>query len=168
MAEADATEVLVVGVQPGQVEDVVGVAAHLAARLHGRLVCVWVDPSLLSSGFREDGSEVIEPLDPDTASSVPQSLPEVDRTRIAEIAARHGVPAQVVTGVGEPGRAIATVAADNEALMIVVGTRSGRRRVAEFFNGSVAARLSHQQHRPVLVVPTDPVGFGAPLPWDVP
>ena len=62
MNETDTVGVLVVGVQPGQVEDVVGVAAQLAAQLKARLVCVWVDPSLVSGGFRRDGSEIIEPI----------------------------------------------------------------------------------------------------------
>jgi len=51
-------------------------------------------------------------------------------------------------------------------VMIVVGSQTGRRRVAEFFNASVAARLTHQQHRPVVVVPHAPVGFESALPWD--
>lgn len=166
MSEQVDGAVLVVGVQPGRVEGVVEVAARLAARLRGRLVCVTVDPSLLSSGVRSDGSEIIESVDPDAAEVVQRALPGADAALIKVIADRYGIVAQVLTAVGDPARAIAEVAAEHEASMIVVGTQSGRRRVAEFFNGSVAARLSHQQHRPVLVVPIEPVGFDAPLPWD--
>lgn len=168
MNEADTVGVLVVGVQPGQVEDVVGVAAQLAAQLKAGLVCVWVDPSLVSGGLRRDGSEIIEPIDSDSADMTRQEFPSTDSTRINEIAAHRGLPVEVLNRVGDPARAIAAVAEEHDAVMIVVGTQSGRRRIAEFFNGSVAARLAHQQHRPVLVVPTDPVGFDAPLPWDVP
>jgi hypothetical protein len=35
----------------------------------------------------------------------------------------------------------------------------------EFFTGSVAVQLAHHQHRPVLMIPLDPTGPDAPLPW---
>ena len=63
-------------------------------------------------------------------------------------------------------RALAAVAEDHDAGLIIVGTHSGRQRITEFFNGSVAARLAHQQHRPVVVVPSNPVGLDDPLPWE--
>ena len=52
--------------------------------------------------------------------------------------------------------------------MIVVGSRRRGMRsgLKEFFGGSVAAQLAHRQHRPVVVVPVDPVAPGAPLPWE--
>ena len=160
--------VIVVGVQPAQGDSVLDVAATLAARLGSRLICVWVDPSMLSSGFRADGSEVIESIDPDVADGRQQRFPDRDAELVEQVAGRHGVTAEVLSRVGDPARILGEVAAEQDASMIVVGTQTGRRRIAEFFNGSVAARLSHQQHRPVVVVPIDPVGFGAPLPWDVP
>ena len=52
------------------------------------------------------------------------------------------------------------------AVMIVVGTNTGWHRLAELVNGSVAARLTRHQHRPVLVVPTDPGGFDHHSPSD--
>ncbi|WP_242862938.1 universal stress protein [Curtobacterium luteum] len=152
--------------QAGQARDVLDVAAALAKRLGAGMVCVTADPSLLSTGSRTDGSAIIEPIDPDTADTSPRELPEADRALVEEIAAGHGVPVEVRTLVGDPARALAAAADERDAVMIVVGTRTGRRRTAEFFNGSVAARLTHQQHRPVLVVPTNPVGFDDPLPWD--
>lgn len=51
---------------------------------------------------------------------------------------------------------------------IVVGTRKpGLRTTAhDFFNGSVAVHLAHRQHRPVIVVPLNPVASGESLPWE--
>ena len=69
MVESNTAGVVVVGVQSGQGDDVVGVAAAVAERFSARLVCVVVDPALLSAGVRADGSEIIEPIDPDTADS---------------------------------------------------------------------------------------------------
>ncbi|EFD51707.1 hypothetical protein HMPREF0569_0511 [Micrococcus luteus SK58] len=78
MVESNTAGVVVVGVQSGQGHDVVGVAAAVAERFSARLVCVVVDPALLSAGVRADGSEIIEPIDPDTADSDPQQLPDED------------------------------------------------------------------------------------------
>lgn len=45
--------------------------------------------------------------------------------------------------------------------MLVIGTREGARgALREAVHGSVAAQLAHRQHRPVVVVPLDPVPFG--------
>ncbi len=75
MVESSTAGVVVVGVQSGQGHDVVGVAAAVAERFSARLVCVVVDPALLSAGVRADGSEIIEPIDPDTADSDRSSSP---------------------------------------------------------------------------------------------
>ncbi len=156
---------IVVGLEPGRVRDTFTVAATLAHRLGTGLVCVTVDPSLVSGGPRADGSEMIEPIDPDTADTRPRTLGEKDAADIRATAAQHDVALEIVSAVGDPARALARVAEERSAVMIVVGTRAGTHRVAEFFTGSVAARLTHQQHRPVLVVPVEPVGFDTPLPW---
>uniref|UniRef100_A0A942SX52 Universal stress protein n=1 Tax=Neobacillus citreus TaxID=2833578 RepID=A0A942SX52_9BACI len=166
MGQAAPTGTVVVGVQAGQVRDVATVAAQIAERFTVPLVCVTVDPALLSAGNRADGSEIIEPIDPDSADTRPVDFPDADRAVIDEIAASRSVEVAMLTKVGDPARALAAVAEEYDAVMIVVGTQTGRRRITEFLNGSVAARLTHQQHRPVLVVPVDPVGFDEPLPWD--
>jgi nucleotide-binding universal stress UspA family protein len=53
-------------------------------------------------------------------------------------------------------------------MMIVVGTREPgfRGTVHEFINGSVAAQLAHRQHRPVVVIPLNPVTDDDELPWN--
>lgn len=168
MVESDTVGVVVVGVQRGHVRDVVGVAAAVAERFSAPMVCVVVDPALLSAGVRADGSEIIEPIDPETADSEPRQLPDDDVRVIRDLAAARSVGVEILSRVGDPGRALAAVAEERDAVMIVVGSQVGRRRMAELFNGSVAAHLTHQQHRPILVVPHDPVGATVLLPSEAP
>ena len=90
MVESNTAGVVVVGVQSGQGHDVVGVAAAVAERFSARLVCVVVDPALLSAGVRADGSEIIEPIDPDLGVGVARSSGGFDRVwRV--LAPRRGV-----------------------------------------------------------------------------
>ena len=168
MVESNTAGVVVVGVQPGQAHDVVGVAAAVAERFSAPMVCVVVDPALLSAGVRADGSEIIEPIDPDTADSDPQQLPDEDMRVIRDLAAARSVDVDFVSRVGDPSHALAAVAEERDAVMIVVGSQAGRRRIAELLTGSVAAHLTHQQHRPILVVPNDPVGATVLLPSEAP
>ena len=154
--------IVVVGLQSGHLAAVVDVAAQMARRSNASLVCVTIDPSSLSDGTPSDGSGMIEAIDPDAGGSIPQGLSEADVAAVQDLAARSHVEVEHLTRVGDPARVLASVAEERHAEVIVVGTRTGRHRVADFYNGSVAARLTHQQHRPVLVVPTDPVGFDDP------
>ena len=56
---------------------------------------------------------------------------------------------------GDPARALARLAAENNVPMIIVGTseRGLSHRISEMLNGSVGLWLTHHQSRPVLVVP---------------
>lgn len=157
---------VVVGVQTGHVSGILDVAASVAQRFGTSLVCVSADSSLIDVGTRTDGSSMIEPIDPDTADATPEGLSAGDEAAARSTAAEHRVDVEFVVAVGDPSHALSRVAEERDAAMLVIGTRTGAHRVAEYFTGSVAARLAHQQHRPVLVVPVDPVGFDAPLPWD--
>ena len=125
MVESNTAGVVVVGVQSGQGHDVVGVAAAVAERFSARLVCVVVDPALLSAGVRADGSEIIEPIDPDTADSDPQQLPDEDMRVIRDLAAARSVDVDFVSRVGDPSHALAAVAEERDAVMIVVGSQAG-------------------------------------------
>lgn len=162
MSASQAPGAIVVGVLPGQVRDVFTVAAAFAARFALPLICVTVDPSLLDTGTRADGSEIIESLDPDAADATLHPLEDEDVALARQLAASHAVTVEFLTCVGDPARALAATAEERGAAAIVVGTQTGRRRVAEFLTGSIATRLAHHQHRPVVVVPIDPTGFTTP------
>ena len=68
---------------------------------------------------------------------------------------------------GRPDRALTHLARAVDASAIVVGTHTPRAssRWHDVMDGSVAARLSHHQHRPVLVVPLRVVDWHARTPW---
>jgi nucleotide-binding universal stress UspA family protein len=158
---------IVVGVRPEHHDQVVDIAASLAVRLQVGLVCVWVDPTQIGVGLRPDGTEATESIDPDVDEETVPTFPDATRTQIVRVAARHGIAPRFEALAGPAERALVAVAERFDAPMIVVGSQDGgvRRAVREFFNGSVAAWLTHRQHRPVLVVPLEPVGFDQPLPW---
>lgn len=152
---------LVVGVEPGQRDVVVQRAADLARALGGQLVCAHVDSARVVSTEEADGSVTSEPVDPDLdedASPFPDDL----RARIEELLAPTGVEGRVLQLAGDPAAALARLGDRLDAEMIVVGTRHAGLRGAleEVLDGSVAAHLSHRQHRPVLVVPQGPARQG--------
>ncbi|MCX7520861.1 universal stress protein [Microbacterium sp. STN6] len=70
--------------------------------------------------------------------------------------------------VGDPARALAHLANELGACLIVVGTRlPGIRAGAhEFFAGSVAVHSAHRQHRPIAIIPVSPVPHGTKLSWE--
>jgi nucleotide-binding universal stress UspA family protein len=157
---------VVVGVHERQSDTVVATAAILARRLGTGIVAVVVDPSQITLGVREDGTVITEPIDPDVADAGPATVPDALRERVLAVAAVNDVAdVEVVARVDDPTGALIAVADERDAALLVVGAKTGRHRVAAFLGGSVAARLSHRQHRPVVVVPVDPVRPDEPLPW---
>lgn len=70
MVESSTAGVVVVGVQSGQAHDVVGVAADVAERFSAPMVCVVVDPALLSAG-NASRSTTGSPRSPSSTRSCP-------------------------------------------------------------------------------------------------
>jgi len=107
------------------------------------------------------------PIDSDLADDVVEEFdPDLHRT-IAEVLDHHPVRWSVRALAGGPAQELAGLAEEVDAAMIVVGTRDPgiRGSLHEFFNGSVAVQLAHRQHRPIVVVPLNPVGAEGDLPW---
>jgi nucleotide-binding universal stress UspA family protein len=159
--------VIVVGVLPDQPLWVVQVAGEFARTFGARLVCVSVDATRYVLQDLPDGTVISAPIDPDTDVEEPLFPPE----RLEEIAALlepMGVAWSMRELVGEAAMSLMTVADEENALMIVVGTRQNGLpgAVRRFFGGSVAVRLSHRQYRPVVVVPIEPTEEGRRLPWE--
>lgn len=162
-ADADAVPhgAVIVGVIPDQPLRVLNEAARYA-RLHSApLVVVHVDVTRFVSYEDPDGYVHSAPIDIDVASG------EADLAHVREVAqnalAGSGVEWTVHQLVGDPALAIKHLADKIDAKLLVVGTRKRGlgETIREFFTGSVAARLAHRQHRPVLVVP-----LGEPVPDD--
>ncbi|GII99844.1 nucleotide-binding universal stress UspA family protein [Sediminihabitans luteus] len=142
---------VVVGVHPGQGQDVARRAAQLARRLGVGLVCVWVDPASVLE-HDADGARVVVPLDPDGDAWAG------DDALRADLAAQldgTGVAWSYERTAGEVRDGIVAAAEAHDATLVVVGThKPGFGRWMETVIGtSVAGRLAHSQHRPVTVLP---------------
>jgi nucleotide-binding universal stress UspA family protein len=158
---------IVVGVEPGQSPVVVHQAAAFARRFGTGLVFAYADESRYVIDVQEDGSLLSVPIDPDLAEGPPPVFDPGLRERIASALRGEAVPWETRYVVGSPADALAALADELDAPMIIVGSReSGMRGTfREFFNGSIAARLSHRQRRPVVVIPRNPVSRDDRLPW---
>jgi len=164
---------VVVGVVEHQKEVVMTEAARLAARFGVPLVCAFVDVRRFVTGRHEDGTVTSVPIDPDLSEVEADPFdPELADRIHASIARSLGagteLPVIFRQLAGDPADALGALAEQLDAELIVVGSRhpglmSG---VRGFFAGSVAVRLAHRQHRPVVVVPVAPVKADEPLPWE--
>lgn len=154
------------GVVPDQPEHVVLTAAGLARDLGVHLVLAHVDASQ-QVWHGADGSVYATPLDPDQVAEDREAATDALREHLAALLERTEVMWDLRALVGDPAQELARLAAEEDARLVVLGTRrpGWRGRVEEFFTGSVAVRLAHHQHRPVLVVPAEPVDFSSPEPW---
>ncbi len=134
-------------------ERVVREAAKYARLLEAPLVVASVDVTRFVTAEDPDGYVHTAPIDAAIANAG-DDLAEVE-TEVGHTLA--GVPIEwtVRPLVGDPAMAIKHLAERTDAKLIVVGTRKRGvgESIREFFAGSVAARLTHRQSRPVLVVP---------------
>lgn len=159
---------IVVGIVPGQPTAVVSEAAMLAERLDADLVCATVDPSRYTVDERDDGTVTAMSIDADLADETVEVFDPELRARIAEALDGRPVRWSVRALAGGPAQELSRLANELGAALIVVGTREAgiRGSLHEFFNGSVAVQLAHRQHRPIVVVPLNPVGDDDELPWN--
>ena len=117
-------------------------AVELARESKGRIVVAHVDERIAAKGSMP------------TVLPNEEELQETIRRQLEEIAAA-GIEATLEKSVivlGGPGHAIADIAEAVDADLIVVGTR-GHSSIPGLILGSVAHRLLHVAHRPVLAVP---------------
>lgn len=158
---------VVVGVVPGQPIEVVTVAAQFAEHFAAELVCEYVDRSSYPVETRADGTVLAAPIDPDVGDEEAETFDPELAQALSTALARHAVRWSTRALAGGVAPALAHLADDLDASMIVVGTRDAglRASVQEFFAGSVAVHLAHRQHRPLVVVPLSPVTGDDALPW---
>lgn len=148
---------VIAAVVPGQSPRVLKEAARYA-RLHDApLVVVNVDVTRFVTYEDPDGYVHSAPLDLALATGAGE-LEEIRAAAESALAGR-GVEWSLRQLIGDPALAIKHLADRIEAPLIVVGTRNRGlgESIREFFTGSVAARLAHRQHRPILVVPVGDV-----------
>lgn len=151
---SDLTGAVVVGAVPGQSPRVLGSALHAASLLQKPLAVVHVDTT--------------QNVLPDTVEGYADAVrPELDvlghrdYDAVRRAAESHLADAEVIWRLhrlaGDPALAISQFASIVDAELIVVGTRGHGvgEVIREFVTGPVAARLSHVQTRPLLVIPQD-------------
>lgn len=152
---------VIVGAVPGQPVRVLKEAARYAKLLGAPLLVVHVDVTRFVTYEDPDGYVHSAPIDINVVAS------ESDLTAVQDEAAAvlgsASIDWSVQQLVGDPALAIKHLAEEIDAKLLVVGTRKRGigESIREFFTGSVAARLTHRQTRPVLVVP-----LGDPVPDD--
>lgn len=144
---------VIVGVVPKHPSRVVKEAARYAKLLQVPLLVVHVDVTRFVTYEDPDGYVHSAPIDMNLAAG--EGDLETVKSEVAAALEGHGVDWSVRQLVGDPALAMKNLAEHLDARLLVVGTR--RRGIGEsireFFTGSVAARLAHRQHRPILVVP---------------
>lgn len=158
--EAGASPPLLAGIVPNQHPEVLQTAAVLAARLAAPLLCAYVDEASYLVEWDPARSAHRLSLHPDADDenirAVTSELRAAVGTAVDQLPAGTAQPEWTLRILsGDPARALARLAAETSAPMIVVGTpeRGISHRLAEVLSGSVAAWLTHHQSRPVLVVP---------------
>lgn len=170
MPEADRTHTttLVVGVMPGQADAVVQQAALFASRMDASLALATVDTTRYTTNRGSDGTITAFAIDPDAGDEITEEFDPLLAAHLRTALEATGIAWSLHALAGDPSQELARLADDLGALAIVVGTRKPGLRTSahEFFNGSVAVHLAHRQHRPVIVIPVEPVGSGTRLPWE--
>ncbi len=155
------TGAVLAGVIPGQSPRVLSEAARYARLLGVPLAIVHVDVTRFVTFEDPDGYVHSAPIDLDLGGG--EADLEQIRATAEHTLADCPVPWSVHQLVGDPALAMKHLAERVDAKLLVVGTRKRGlgESIREFFTGSVAARLTHRQHRPVLVIP-----LGEPVPDD--
>lgn len=146
---------VIVGLQPGQPEHVLEEALRYASLLAAPLVVVHVDVTRFVTYEDPDGYVHSAPIDMNLDSGVAE-FEDVQKSA-EQMLEKADIVWTARQLVGDPALAIKQLAEKLDAQLIVVGTRKRGfgESIREFFTGSVAARLAHRQHRPVLVVPQE-------------
>jgi nucleotide-binding universal stress UspA family protein len=147
-----------VGVIPRQHPEVIEQAMVLAERLDRGIIFAYVDPRsyLTEWNLREDiRDQSLHPrdFDEDMTADALDILAGIE-TRMAGRAASWTL--RILAG--ETWKALARLASETHASMIIVGTREPTfgAHVSQLLNGATASHLTAHQHRPVLVVPGIP------------
>jgi nucleotide-binding universal stress UspA family protein len=117
-------------------------AVELAKASGGKIVVAHIDERMVAKGDA--------PGLPDEEEVKATINGQLESIKGEGIEASLESTAEVV--LGGPGRAIARIADEADADVIVVGTR-GHSTIPGLLLGSVAQRLLHVAHRPVLAVP---------------
>ncbi|MBS1906922.1 MAG: universal stress protein [Actinobacteria bacterium] len=166
LQSAQLQKAVIVALRPGQPPRVLAEAMHYAGLLKAALVVVHVDVTRFVTFEDPDGMVHSAPIDLNIDTGA-EEFAEL-RREVEQVLSGSGLTWAARQLVGDPALAIKHLAGEVDAQLIVVGTRSRGigESIREFFTGSVAARLSHRQSRPILVVPLEePIADDKKDPW---
>jgi nucleotide-binding universal stress UspA family protein len=149
---------VVVGVHRGQARAVLEEAARLATELGRPLLCGYVaEDSYLTEWDRPDdvAEESLHPTE--VGAGEGDAVLDLSAAITAALEETGQPPPRWTLRLlaGDPAKALGRVAAEVDARLIVVGThrRGFSNTLENWLAGSVGARLTHDQRRPVVVVP---------------
>ncbi|RDV44786.1 hypothetical protein DOE76_11230 [Leifsonia sp. ku-ls] len=149
---------VVVGVHRGQARAVLEEAARLATEFGRPLLCGYVaEDSYLTEWDRPDdvAEESLHPTE--VGAGEGDALLDLSAAITAALEQTGQPPPRWTLRLlaGDPAKALGRVAAEVDARLIVVGThrRGFSNTLENWLAGSVGARLTHDQRRPVVVVP---------------
>ena len=157
---------IVVGIVPNQPELVALTAASWSQAAGGiPLYFAYVDTQRFTVEEFPDGTVRHSEIDSDSIDDSWRSRQEGIERSLTSLLGPSGAQWEFRYLAGRPDRALTHLARAVDAAAIVVGTRAPGpgARFLEAVEGSVAIRLSHHQHRPVVVVPLSVVDWEAPL-----
>ncbi|HEY0249857.1 MAG TPA: universal stress protein [Gryllotalpicola sp.] len=149
---------IVVGLTATTPDRVLDEAVAMARDLAVQLACVYVDESRVPIGEAPDGTVISAPVaagGPCSAEAVDQLAGSGLSVRVTSRAIAAGVVVVFHTLAGDPVTALSRFAVDQDARLIVVGTRRPgiRTSIELLLAGPVASRLARRQPVPVLAVP---------------
>lgn len=144
---------VIAGIVPGQSPRVLRAAARQASLAGTELVIAHVDTTRFVAFEDPDGYVSSSTVDV-AGAAARAALADVQAAAETALAGEE-VSWTVRQVIGDPALALIQLADEIDASLLVVGTRKRGlgESLREFLTGSVAARLTHRQHRPVLVVP---------------
>lgn len=159
--------VVIAGVVPGQSSRVLRAAARQAALAGTDLVVAHVDTTRFVAFEDPDG--YVSPSTVDVVGAAAKAALSEVQGAADSVLADAQVSWSVRQVIGDPALALIHLADELDASLLVVGTRKRGlgESLREFLTGSVAARLTHRQRRPVLVVPLgEPLAPDEELVWE--
>lgn len=155
---AESAGPVIVGVHRGQARAVLQEAARLAVELRRPLLCAYVTEDSYLAEWDDPDQVTDESLHPSTVNAGEgEAALALEAAIEAELTALAEQPESWMLRLlaGDAAKALGRLAAETDARLIVVGThrRGFANTLENWLAGSVGARLTHDQHRPVVVVP---------------
>lgn len=158
---------IVVGLVPGQPDLVALTAAAWAEALGVDLFVGYADRARVTVEEYPDGTVRHAEVDPDSLDDSWRERQAALESHLHRLLGDGRVAWSFRYLAGRPDRALTHLARAVDASAFVVGAHDPgvAGRWHDFVDGSVAARLAHHQHRPVLVVPLSVVDWHDRVPW---